>query len=162
MSTEILSNDEFENSNVENEENTNEPENTEQEALDSLFNVLEFRQRAIKEAQQAYEQTLRDIAQTVGKTFCYNGQYYQVCNRKSKKTGELFTYMKTLPGAPKTWLKGMPEGGWPSMQKNALSLEEIDAQVKEAGKPSERPPAQEETVQSDNQDEGTKGPEVFG
>lgn len=147
MNTEILGN---EDNNTENEQV--ETQGAEEETLDNLFKVLEFREQAIVEAQEARDETLHQIAEKIGKTFCFRGQYYQICKRRNKKTGEVVTFMKTLPGAPKTWLKGMPKGGWASM-RNGKTLENE----------SEHPPAQEETVQpEDQQDEGTSEPEVLG
>lgn len=90
-------------------ENTNE-NNENNDFVTRVFDELESLQVKIEEAQSDREALLQSLAVKLDKkTFCHDGQWYQVTTRrkKSKKNPDepyQKTMLKRLPGPPRSWL----------------------------------------------------------
>ena len=101
---------------------TTETIETETQSVETIFQTIRFREAQITEAEKAYEAALLDLANTAGKTFEHGGQWYQVCVRANKRKGRDVPFLKRLPGPPRSWLKGMPLGGWPVNQNTVETM----------------------------------------
>lgn len=68
--------------------------------LSSFFRMINRYRSEIEEKEQHLQTLMQQLQIEAGKTFKYDGQWYQICQRK--KEGTMF--FKELSAAPATWL----------------------------------------------------------
>jgi hypothetical protein len=93
-------------------EATTETQDT--ELLENAFKSLDVHKAQIDKSEQAYETELLALADRFSKTFCVQGQWYQVIVREIKEKGRSVPILKRLSGHPRTWLRGRPRVSKPT------------------------------------------------
>lgn len=70
------------------------------ETIASFFRMIDTYEDQIEESKSRIQQVMAMLQQTAGTTFMYEGQLYQVCQRKKEGT----YFFKLLDKPPKAWL----------------------------------------------------------
>lgn len=107
----------------------------------TYFERLQYVDDEMANLESRRETILEEMRADHGATFEHEGQFYQVGTRSNKNTNTTKTFLKRLPGPPKSYIKGMPKGGW----KNREVSQQVSA--------SSHEPSHEPSQESSQEDE---------
>ena len=126
---------------------SNNEENTTNLTVSQAWNLWKTAQRAVLEAERTADEALRTVGRAAGsKTFMYDGQLYQLRERKNKERGEKVPYLCELSRPPGEAIREAREKAYAEAE-SASKASEGDSMPTEAGTVSETVQAAQEQAE---------------